>query len=145
MSHLQKWLQVMQMKEWKTYMRLSLDILPPSTCFQFRDLLCWMWPLDIEYPSMDLSCCNFSSLFLNTGTILHPYRPLARSAADRLASVLELLPLICSKRGSCQLLLMYPYSCIGQNSGQSIPFCSVSLTIILQISVISPIGIFFPD
>lgn len=104
-----------------------------------------MWPLDIQYASMDLATCNFSSLFLNPDTFLHPYHPLPRSATGQLLSVLELLPLTCSERGSCWLHLMHPYSCIGQNSEKSISFRSVSLTIILQISMISPLGTFFPD
>lgn len=112
----------------KTYMILSLDILPLSTCFQPKDLPYWTWPLDAQYPSTDLPPFNLSSLFLNRGKILHPYHPSARSATERLSAVLELFPLICSERGPCQLQLMHPYSCIGWNSEQLITFHPLCVT-----------------
>jgi len=109
-------------------MILTLYILPPSACFQFRDLLCWMWPLDVRCPPMDLLSFHLSSLFLNPDKTLHPFHLMARSATDQVSAVLESFPFICSERGSCQLYLIHPSSCIGQNGEQSIAFRSLHVT-----------------
>lgn len=109
-------------------MVLSPDILPSSSCFQRKDTSCCVWPLQVQYPSMDLSSFNLFSLFLSPGKILQSYHPLALNATDRLSVELQLLPLICSEHGSCQLHILILVLGETANNKQQSPFHPLCVT-----------------